>query len=234
MACKFCTKAPIRLVRELDRDVNDGDLSVAEIADKFGLAIKTVRIHLKKCLGGTPITGYALLQKNLRSLEKLAKETKEEYDNIDIYDEGSGADKGFTMKRLLDVRREQRESIMALDRIKPSDQLMDEILQSVISPLILNTTEVCTEELGRLRKTLSAQLDGEAYIHIDIAVKDSLLRIGERLYQEKIQIQPNLKKILHSEHARKGVFKKPLAKTRRKKEPSPLDSSSGSSDTFLH
>lgn len=204
MACKFCTKAPIRTVRDLDREVNEGNLSIAEIADKFGLALKTVRIHMKKCLGGTPITGYALLQKNLRSLEKLAKETKEEYDSIDIYDEGSGAAKGFTMKRILDIRREQRESIMALDRIKPSNQVMDEILLSVISPLIITTTEVCTEELGRLRKVLAAQLDGEDYAHLDTAIKDALTRIGERLFQEEIQIQPSLKKILHSEHARKS------------------------------
>jgi hypothetical protein len=200
----------------LDRDVAEGDLSVAEIATKYGVALKTVRIHRKKCLGGTPVTGYALLQKNLRSLEKLAKETKEEYDAIDIYDEGSGAAKGFTMKRLLDIRREQRESIMALDRIKPSDQMMDEILASVISPLIVSSTDICTNELGRLRKTLAVQLDDDAYAHIDTAIKDALQRIGERLYQEQVQIQPSLKKILHAEHASKGKSKA-SKKTRGKK-----------------
>ena len=230
MACKFCTKAPIRTVRKVDREVNDGNLSIAEISDKFGLALKTVRIHMKKCLGGTPITGYALLQKNLRSLEKLAKETKEEYDQIDIYDEGSGAAKGFTMKRLIDIRREQRESIMALDRIKPSDQLMDEILLSIISPLIINTTEICTEELGHLRKIIAAQLDADAYVHLDSTIKEALTRIGERLYQEELQIQPGLKKILHSEHARKGKSST-SAKGRRKRSRS--SSSSGKTGDLL-
>lgn len=230
MSCKFCTKAPIRIVRDLDRDVSEGKLSIAEIATEYGLALKTVRIHLKKCLGGTPITGYALLQKNLRSLEKLAKETKEEYDNIDIYDEGSGAAKGFTMKRILDIRREQRESIMALDRIKPSDQLLDEILASSISPLIVNSTDICASELGRLRKTLAAQVDGEDYTHIDSAIKDTLTRIGERLYQEQLQVQPSLKKILHSEHASKG--KSRLSKKTRGKKGT--TQSSSTSDPLLN
>lgn len=229
MSCKFCTKAPIRIVRDLDRNVSEGNLSIAEIATEHGLALKTVRIHMKKCLGGTPVTGYAMLQKNLRSLERLAKETKEEYDNIDIYDEGSGAAKGFTMKRLLDIRREQRESIMALDRIKPSDQLMDEILASSISPLISNSTEICTDELRRLRETLAAQMDGEDYVHLNSAIKDTLTRIGDRLYQEQLQIQPSLKKILHSEHASKGKSKF-SKKTRGKKG----TQSSSTSDPLLN
>lgn len=205
MACRFCKKAPIKTVIGLDRDINEGAMSIVEVMGKYDVPLKAIRIHMKKCLGGTPITGYSLLQKNLRSLAKLAVEAKEEYDNIDMYDEGSGAAKGFAMKRILDIKKEEREYVMALNKIKPSDQLMDEILNSTISPLVIKTTELCTQELGRLRKDLSTQLDDNVYSHIDSAVKEALHRIGERLTQEVKQIQPGLKKILNSEHARKGA-----------------------------
>lgn len=204
MSCRFCKKSPLNLVRRVDRDINEGSLSIVDLMDKHNVPLKALRTHMKKCLGGTPVTGYSLLQKNLRSLAKLGTEAKEEMDSINMYDEGSGAAKGFAMKRVLEIKKEEREYVMALDRIKPSDQLMDEILNSTISPLVIKTTELCAQELGRLRKDLSSQLDDDVYVHIDTAVKDALHRIGERLAQEVKQIQPRLKKILNSEHAKKG------------------------------
>lgn len=200
MACKLCNKSPIRTMRRLDREINEGDFSILQLAEKYKIPAKRVRVHMKKCLGGVPQTGYSLLQGNLRSLRSLYKEVKEEYDEVSPFDEDSGKSKGFAMRRMLDIRREEREHVMSLDRIKPSDQVVDEILNSVATPLVIQTIDICTQELARLRKELSAQLGEEAYERIDVAVKDSLLRIGELLTQEVNQITPNLNKILNTEH----------------------------------
>lgn len=200
MACKLCNKKPIRVMRRLDRDINEGEMSIVQLADKYGIPAKRIRIHMKKCLGGVPQTGYSLLQRNLRSLRNLYKETKDEYDDISPYDEDSEKRKGYAMRRMLDIRREEREHVMALDRIKPADQVVNEILNSVATPLVIHTTDICTNELARLRKELAAQLGEDAYDRIDRAIKTSLARIGELLTQEVNQITPNLNKILNTEH----------------------------------
>jgi hypothetical protein len=203
MACKLCDKKPIRVMRRMDRDINEGNLSIVQVADKYGIPAKRVRIHMKKCLGGVPQTGYSLLQRNLRSLRSLYREVKDEYDDISPYDEGSEQRKGHAMRRMLDIRREEREHVMALDRIKPADQVVNEILNSVATPLVISTTDICTNELARLRKELTAQLGEEAYVRIDSAIKTALARIGELLTQEVNQITPNLNKILNTEHGQR-------------------------------
>jgi hypothetical protein len=203
VACNLCNKKAIRVIRHLDREINEGESSILQLAEKYNIPAKRVRIHMKKCLGGVPQTGYSLLQQNLRSLRGLYKEVKEEYDDISPFDEDSEKRKGFAMRRILDIRREEREHVMSLDRIKPSDQVADEILNSVATPLVIQTTDICTQELARLRKELSAQLGEEAYDRIDLAIKDALLRIGELLTQEVNQITPSLNKILNTEHGQR-------------------------------
>jgi len=219
VACKLCTNSPIKLIRELDREINDGELSLTSLSVNYGISTKRIRLHMKRCLGGVPQTGYAVLQKNLRSLQKLAGEVKEEYDGIDPYDEDSEGRKGYVMRRMLDITKEQREHVISLDKLKPSEQLATEILNSVATPLVLKTTDICTQELRRLRKELLSILGEQYYDCIDSAIKDALLRIGELLNQEVDQITPALKKILNTEYS---------PSNKRKNNSSPLSSSSKS------
>ncbi len=203
MSCKLCNNQPIGTIRKLDRDINSGDYSVAELAEEYGFKKKAIRIHMKKCLGGAPQTGYAALQSNLKALKKMADEVKEEYGDVSEFDEDGPKIKSYAFKRYLDAQREIRETIMSLDRIKPSEELVAEIVELVVSPLVTKTSIICIEEIRRFRTELSHVLGKDYYDKLDSSVKETLIRIGERLNQESNQLIPNLRKVLNTENTRK-------------------------------
>jgi hypothetical protein len=113
------------------------------------------------------------------------------------------------MTHFINLMREARETAMSMERIRPSDELAQELIEKVINPIIRTAVFISVEEGGRLRNDIVSSIGNESFKIIDDAVKRSLERVAERLKNESAEPLSLLGDILKSEKTRKAPQRAP-------------------------
>lgn len=187
MPCDFCKGLPLRTVRTLNSDIEQGTLSLVELAARYGISALAVETHVNNCLTTTK-SGYSLLSQLLDTINRAAVERKREHDS-------SGDE--VAMDHYIALVREARSTVMAMDKIKPSEELIKLIAQQIISPLILLCGTVMSEESGRLRDEVRSYVDPALYLKLDQSIKMLLRRTTLRLRSSTQELIPRLRRLLN-------------------------------------
>ena len=187
MPCDFCRGLPLRTIRALNSDIEQGTLSLTELSVRYGISALAVETHVNNCLTTTK-SGYALLSQLLDTINRTAVERKQKHDNSD--DE-------VAMDHYIALVREARSTVMAMDKLKPSEELIKLIAQQVLSPMILLCGTVLSEESGRLRDEVRSYVDPTLYLKLDQSIKMLLRRTTLRLRSSTQELVPRLRRLLN-------------------------------------
>jgi hypothetical protein len=176
-------------------------MSMAEIAKRFHLDIDTVNLHIESCLGGKPETGYAILSNRQKELITQIKSLEERLDGQPIlYDEHGRPTALY--KDYAAMIRELRELTVAIDKMRPSEQLVQEVASGILGPLIQRLVTVCVEEMSRTRTELTTLVGNGSYPQLDQVIKERSTAMGERFQTEMENLVPRLRTVLNSEPGR--------------------------------
>lgn len=195
MACDLCKAFPIRTVRSLDDDIAEGAKSVEELADAYYMSVPLVEEHISRCVRPRPSTGHELLDVLLKEIREVAEERKDAYDSDPEVN-------AHAMSNYVSLMREARELVVAMEKIRPSEEMAKEIATKVLNPIIRLCVTISVEELNRLREEFVAIAGQDQFQHIDKAVKRSLQRIGTRLKGDAAEAIDLLPTILSSDGKR--------------------------------
>jgi hypothetical protein len=187
MPCDFCRGLPLRTVRTLNADIEQGTLSLSELGVRYGISALAVETHVNNCLTTTK-SGYALLSQLLDTINRAAVERKREH-------ESSGDE--VAMDHYIALTREARSTVMAMDKLKPSEELIKLIAQQILSPMIRQCGIVLTEESGRLRDEVRSYVDPVLYLKLDQSIKMLLRRTTLRLRSSTLELVPRLRRLLN-------------------------------------
>ncbi len=193
MACDLCKELPIHTMRQIDEAISEGSKSVGEIAEQFYLSSSILEEHMRSCVAPLPSSGHELLTTILRDVRESAEERKRHYDT-------DPEENSHAMGHYINLVREAREIILAMERIRPSDELAQEIVRKVVNPIIRQCVVTCVDEGNRLRDELVSALGQENFEAVDAAVKRSLRRFAERLKGESGEVIERLPEILASDN----------------------------------
>jgi hypothetical protein len=208
MACDLCKNFPARALRELNDDIADGSFSLAELAEKHYVSEPLLEEHIRQCVGPPSGAGHELLEELLREVRRVAEDRKAQYD----YDPDAN---NSAMTHYVNLMREARELVIAMTRIRPSEELTNEITTKILSPLVRQSILLGVEEAKRLREDLKPILDVSQYKSFDGAIKRMLERFASRLEGETETLTERLQKILQAS-----------AKQRNQSSPTPSNASS--------
>lgn len=191
MSCDLCKNFPARALRELNDDITAGDLSLSELAEKHYVSEPLLEDHMRLCVGAAPGVGHEMLEELLREVRRVAEERKNQYD----YDPDAN---NSAMTHYVNLMRESRELVLAMTRIRPSEELTSEIVTKILSPLVRQSVLLGVEESKRLREDLRPILDVNQYKSVDAAIKRMLERFASRLEGETETLTERLQKTLQA------------------------------------
>ena len=202
MGCDLCNNFPTRALRQLNDDIEAGELTPVELAEKHYVSIPMLSEHMQKCVSVVNNVGHELLYDLLREIRRVAEDRKAQYD----YDPDAN---GQAMTHYVNLMREARELVIAMERIRPSEELTEEIVEKILSPLIRQTVLLVSEEAKKLREELASLVDPSQYRAADNAVKRMLDRFGARLETETDTLVERLQKLLATPVKQRKPSKKP-------------------------
>jgi len=191
MSCDLCNNFPARALRELNEDIEKGDLTPNELAEKHYVSLPMLNEHIKLCVAPTINSGHELLDELLREIRRVADDLKSQYD----YDPDANSS---AMSHYVNLTREARELVVAMERIRPSEELTQNITEKILSPLVRQTILLISEEAKRLREELATVVDHQQYQAADNALKRMLERFASRLSTETDDLVERLQKLLAS------------------------------------
>jgi hypothetical protein len=189
MACDLCRNFPERALRQLNDDLEKGELSVADIAEKHYVSVPLLEDHKKLCVTPLPTAGHELLESLLREITRVSEDLKQKYEyDPDVYQNA--------MSHYLSAIREAREIVLAMERIRPSEEMAVAIIDRILTPLISLTVRIHAEEADRLREDLVPLLGGSNYRTIDKVIKRSCVRFASRLQGDASSLTDRLNSVL--------------------------------------
>lgn len=189
MPCDLCRNFPQRALRELNTDLEKGDLSTAEIAEKHYVSVALLEDHKKLCVTPLPTHGHELLENLLKELRRVSEDLKEKYEyDPDLY--------ASAMPNYISAMREAREMILAMERIRPSEELEIAVIDQILTPLISLMVTIQAEEAERLREDIVPILGVVNYRAVDKAIKRSCSRFASRLQGESSSLIDRLNSVL--------------------------------------
>jgi hypothetical protein len=189
MPCDLCRNFPSRALRELNNDIELGELSIAEIAEKHYVSVALLEDHAKQCVTPLPDQGHELLDSLLRELRRVSADLKEKYEyDPDLY--------ASAMPNYLSAMREAREMILAMERIRPSEELEISIIDQILTPLVQLMVTIQAEEAERLREDITPIIGSQHYRMIDKSIKRSCGRFASRLQGEMSTLTDRLHSVL--------------------------------------
>jgi len=202
MGCDLCNNFPTRALRQLNDGIERGEMSVAELAEKHYVSVPMLNDHIQKCVGALNNVGHELLNDLLREIRIVAEDRKVQYD----FDPDAN---NSAMTHYVNLMREARELVVAMERIRPSEELTQDIVEKILSPLIRQTILLISEEAKKLREELATLVDHSQYRSADNAVKRMLDRFGTRLETETETLVERLQQLLASPTRQRKAAKKP-------------------------
>jgi hypothetical protein len=153
--------------------------------------------HIKLCVAPANNKGHELLDELLREIRRVADGLKAQYD----YDPDANAS---AMSHYVSLTREARELVVAMERIRPSEELAAEITTKILSPLVRQTILLIAEEARKYREELATIVDPQEYQAADNALKRMLDKFAARLTNETDDLIERLHKLLASPKKKKS------------------------------
>jgi len=191
MACDLCKNFPVRALRALNDDITAGDLSLAELAEKHYVSEPLLDDHVRLCVGAATGAGHEMLEELLRDVRRVAEERKAQYD----YDPDAN---NSAMTHYVNLIREARELVIAMARIRPSDEVTSEIVTKIMAPLVRQSILLGVEEAKQLRGDLRNILDDSQFKSADVSIKRMLERFAARLEGETETLSDRLQVIMQA------------------------------------
>jgi len=197
MPCDLCRTLPIRTVRQLDQEIEEGEKPMDELAQEYAISAALLDIHVRRCVNPVPSSPHELLNNMMRDLRGVAEERKDQYESDpEVY--------GQAMTHYINLMREARETIMSMERIRPSDELAKDVFDKIINPLIRQSVIISVEEVNRLRESLVSALGSEQFELIDGSTKQTLRRLATRLKNDTGEIVEKLPSVLAPDGKKKS------------------------------
>jgi len=196
MPCRICAELPLKRVRSIDRHIGEGKRSLMAIADHYGVAIGDLRAHMVNCIQNqlAPNEDEELLQSQ-RQLQTLITQFQQDIaeGKHTEFDPESGFDGRGTISNLMTAIREHRETVLARGKIRTSEQIYQDLQETVVGPFISVVTTICIEEHRRLREEVFDITKRHEELHAKIkkAVDESLERIADRMSSEALYEMPD-------------------------------------------
>jgi hypothetical protein len=186
--CPICTQVSIKRRKSIDKHLQEGKRSLSAIADHYNVDVKDLQQHFSTCIEeqtGSGIQELVRTQRNLASLIETFQAdiaAGKQYE----YDPESGIDGRGVINHLITAMREQRETIVALHRLRNADEIYDEIMKNVVNPLIHAMTAITIEETKRLLDEIFdlTRKTPDQHPRIKKAVDEFLGRVGDRMSDE--------------------------------------------------
>ena len=194
MTCKLCKTLRPKALGRLNTDLVTGQKSLAVIADKYELPLKAVVRHAKRCLASEQLSGHATLSKILAQVVGDLEQVRDDYKYADG-EQSKGAAMLYSQ-----LVKEARELVMSLNRLRPNDAIADDLVRSVINPLLNAMAEALIQEGGALKRDLVSTLGPNYTRHVDTTLKEAWKRIAARFKIEASKINPLLTQVLEKDH----------------------------------
>jgi hypothetical protein len=188
MACSFCKDLPVRTIRQLNADVSAGELSLEQLSQNYGAEVDDIETHINTCIIASR-SGYNILAQLLDDINTVAAERKEAHENDDTNVDA--------MDQYIALIREARSTVLAMDKLKPSEELVRAIIQQILTPFVNQCALITVDECGRLRDDLQSYIEPELYSRLDQSIKTILRRIAMRLRRDTSDLVPRLRKLLN-------------------------------------
>lgn len=112
-----------------------------QIGVKFSLDIDEVRYYLDNFVV-PPMSRFERLEGIIEDLEDTCLHVKMDID--------SGTANAMVLQAYQRLMSEYRISIAELDALKTPEDVVDEVVQKVLNPFLIDLTRVCTEETSKL------------------------------------------------------------------------------------
>ena len=189
MACALCRGLPIRTVRQLNADLMAGDLSLDQISQNYGADTADLETHTNVCLVSAR-SGYNVLTRLLDEINAAAAERREAHE---LSDEGASE----AMDQYIALVREARATVLAMDKLKPSEELVRAIIQQILTPFINKCVAIIVDESGRLRDDFQSYIDVSQHPRMGESVNVHLKRVAVRLKRDTSPLVPQLRKLLN-------------------------------------
>jgi len=189
MACDLCRNLPLRTVRMLDEDIRKGDQSLLQLSTSYGTSAAAIDEHSSSCVDRVAGTGYELLDQMLQDLNDAAAGRQREY-----ADNSLNAD---AMDQYIALMREARATILAREKLRPSEEMVREIIQKILRPSVNQCVVISVEESNRLREDIQSFVDPSNVRKVDRSVKQYLKRMASRLRKDTSELVPKLQRLLN-------------------------------------
>jgi len=176
-------------VRQLDSDIRTGEQSLAQLAASYGASAAAIDEHSVACVDRVAGTGYELLDQMLQDLNRAAEERNTEYKDNPLNSDA--------MDQYISLMREARATILAREKLRPSEEMVREIIQKILRPLVNQCVVISIEESNRLREDIQSFVDPSNVRKVDRSVKQYLKRMASRLRKDTSELVPKLQRLLN-------------------------------------
>lgn len=201
MSCVICETVGIKMVKTIDRHLQEGKRSLLAIANRYDVDVGDLRLHMTNCVEnrGQPQEANELVesQRLLRSLIVQCQNDIAGGKHLE-FDPESGQDGRGLINQIAQLIREHREIVLAKNKIRTSEAIYQDLTEVVVGPLINALIQICTDEARRLREemfdlTKSSQ---DQHPKIKKAVDEMLERVADRMAGEALHdIQDKVKAV---------------------------------------
>lgn len=186
--CPVCTNVSLKRLKSINKHLEEGKRSISAIAEHYNLEVVDLQNHLLQCIGTQEGGGLSELHRTQRRLSSLIETFQEDIANGRQYeyDPENGVDGRGVINHLITAMREQRETIVAMHRLRSSEEVYEGIMQNVVGPLINAMAAITVEESKRLLDEVFDLTRGTPDQHprIKKAVDEFLSRVGDRMTEE--------------------------------------------------
>ncbi len=160
-----------------------------QLATAYGTTPAAVDLHSADCVDRVAGSGYELLDQMLQDLQQAAEGRQREY-----VDNALNAD---AMDQYIALMREVRATILSREKLRPSEEMVREIITKILRPLVNQCVVTSVEESNKLREDISSFVDPANVRKVDRSVKQYLRRMSVRLRKDTKELVPKLQKLLN-------------------------------------
>ena len=189
VACDLCDSLPLEQVQLINSSIREGAKSLQQLAQEYHLSIDALRTHMVVCREETLDERHLFLEAQRMLSGFIAQFQKEIAEGKQYeFSQEDGIDGRSVIQNLVTMVREQRETIMARNKLRSADEVYTELQTNVVGPLISTVTALMIAEGRRLREELFAITKAAPMTHprIKAAIDDMLERSADRFVNEAL------------------------------------------------
>lgn len=189
MACDVCDNLPLEQVQKINNSIRGGKQSLQQLAEEYHVSVDALRTHIVNC-NEEMLDEQQVLLGNQRMLSGFIAQFQQEIVDGKQYkfDQENGIDGRSVVQHFVTMLREQRETIMARNKLRSSDEVYAALQANVVGPLISTVTAIMISEGHRLREELFSitKAVDETHPRIKKVMDEMLERAADRFKTEAL------------------------------------------------